>query len=73
MPHRLDPRRIEILDRDVLSILRRKTPAERIAMGVDCDRTARQLLAARLSEWHPEWSPTRLAAEVSRRLQRGSV
>ncbi|MET0516626.1 MAG: hypothetical protein ABW047_15015, partial [Nitrospiraceae bacterium] len=36
-------------------ILRRKTPAERLAIGFGLWRSARKLLRGQLASLHPEW------------------
>jgi hypothetical protein len=71
--NRLDPRRIEVLDDAMVVVLRRKTPAERLAIGFGLWRSARKLLRGQLASLHPEWDAQRLAQEVARRLSHGAV
>lgn len=59
---------IESLDDRVIEIVRRKTPAERIAMILDANNTARSLAAAGIRHCHPDWDERRLQAEVARRM-----
>jgi hypothetical protein len=70
-PWRLDDEQIEVVDDAVAEVLRRKTPAERVAMIGGMNRLARQLLAAQVRWRHPEWSQDQVAAGVARRLARG--
>lgn len=70
---RLDPRRIEVVDEAMAEILRRKTPAERLAIGFGLWRSARKLLRGQLASLHPEWDVQRLEREVARRLSHGVV
>ena len=64
----LDWRRIEVVDEAMAEVLRRKTPAERIAIGFGLWRSARMMLRAQLAEKHREWDETKLNREVARRL-----
>ena len=69
----IDVRRIEVLDDAMAEVLRRKTPAERLAIGFGLWRSARKLLRGQLASLHPEWDGERLAREVARRLSHGAV
>ena len=68
-----DWRRIEVVDEAMAEVLRRKTPAERIAIGFGLSRSARMMLQAQLAERHPEWDRQRVDREVARRLSHGAV
>lgn len=69
----MDSRRIEVMDETMAEVLRRKTPAERLAIGFGLWRSARTLLRGQLSSLHPEWDVQRLDREVARRLSHGAV
>lgn len=69
----LDPRRIEVMDDAMAEILRRKTPAERLAIGFGLWRSAQKILRGQLASLHPEWDGQRLEREVARRLSHGIV
>ena len=68
----MDAGQIEVVDEAVAAILRRKTPAERIALTADAHRTARALLTARVRSLHPDWADEQVQREVARRLTRGA-
>lgn len=68
-----DLRRIEVIDDAMAEVLRRKTPAERLAIGFGLWRSAQKLLRGQLASLHPEWDEQRLVHEVARRLSRGAV
>ena len=72
MKWRLDDGQIEVLDDAVAEVLRRKTPAERVAMISDCHRTMRLLIEGHLRTRHPAWDKARISAEVARRMMRGT-
>jgi hypothetical protein len=72
IPWRLDLGQIEVVDEMVAAILRRKTPAERIAMAAASHRTARAMLTARLRAQNADWTDERVEEEVARRMSRGS-
>jgi len=59
---------IEIVDDRIAALLRRKTPAERIAMILDANDTARSMAAAGIRHRYPEWDEHQLQAEVARRM-----
>jgi Rv0078B-related antitoxin len=69
---RLDLGQIEVVDEAVAAVLRRKTPAERIAMAAAAHRTAREMLTAQISAKHPDWTDEDVQREVARRLTRGA-
>jgi hypothetical protein len=69
----LDWRRIEVVDPDMAAVLRKKTPAEKIAMVGAAHRTARMLIEASVRRQHPDWDATTIAREVARRLLRGTT
>ena len=72
MKWRLDPGQIEVVDDAVAEILHRKTPAERVAMISTCHRTMRLLIEGHLRTRHPDWTDEQIAAEVARRMTRGT-
>jgi len=69
---RLDPGQIEVVDDQVAAALKRKTPAERLAMVFEANRTMRALIAGHLHSTHPEWDEDQVQAEVARRMLHGS-
>jgi len=71
--HNRDWRRIEVMDEAMAQVLRRKTPAERIAIGFGLWRSAQKILRGQLASLHPEWDARRLEREVVRRLSHGAV
>ena len=70
---KIDPRRIEILDEAVVEVLRRKTPAERVALGLEAERTMRLMLEMHLRSEHPDWNDEQIAQEIARRRRLGST
>lgn len=60
--------RIEVIDRTYAAVLAAKSPAERVAMADGLHRAARQMLAARVAQLHPEWNDEQRHREVLRRL-----
>ena len=70
---RLDFGQIEVVDEAMAEVLRRKTPAERIAIGFALWTSARHMLTQHLKTSHPEWSEKHLQEEVAKRLSHGIV
>ena len=63
-----DPRRIEVMDDAMAEVMRGKTPAERVAMIFDANRTMRLLIEGPLRQRHPEWTDEQIQREVARRM-----
>ena len=72
MKWRLDDGQIEVLDEAMADVLRRKTPAEIIAMIGAAHRTARHLLAVGVRQQYPQWNEQQVESEVRRRLLGGT-
>jgi Rv0078B-related antitoxin len=60
---------VEIIDPMVADILRKKSPAERLAMAFDMWDLALGMIRANLQREHPEWTAAELQREVARRIQ----
>jgi hypothetical protein len=63
----------EVMDDTMAEVLRRKTPAERLAIGMGMWTYARDLLRAVLRGQHPDWTDEQINREVARRLSHGAV
>lgn len=72
MKWRLDKGQIEVVDDALAEVLRRKTPAERVAMVSSANRTMRLLIEGHLRTRYPDWDDARIAREVARRMTRGT-
>jgi hypothetical protein len=64
---------MEILDDAMAEILRRKTPAERLAIANGMWRFARDMLRANLAREHPDWTDDVINCTVAKRLSHGAV
>jgi len=62
----------QVVDDDVAEVLRRKTPAERVAMISAAHRTMRLLIEGAIRSECPDWSDERVRAAVARRMTRGA-
>ena len=69
----IDPSKIELLDDATVAILRAKTPAERLAMAFECNRTTRLLIADQLRMQHPDWTDGQIQSDVARRMLVGQL
>jgi hypothetical protein len=67
----LDPTKIEVLDDQMAEIYRRKTPAERQAIGHAMWRHARKTIEASVRWQYPEWDDKLVREELNRRLLGG--
>ena len=61
-----DPIRFEVVDDAVASVLRDKTPAQRVEMAFRAEAFARTLAAAGARSRHPAWNDEEIAREVAR-------
>ena len=69
----IDYRRIEMLEPDVVEMLRGKTAAERVEMVFDAEKTLRMMLEAHLKWRHPNWTVEQVHHEIARRWRRASA
>jgi len=63
---------VELLDEQIVEALRRKTPAERVAMVFAANRTMRLRLEGHLRSCHPDWDDQTVMREIARRMSRGA-
>ena len=66
------PNKLEVIDDDLAEVLRTKSPAEKIQMIGDANRTARLLAAAGVRFQHPDWNDSQVHTEVLRRVCGGT-
>jgi hypothetical protein len=66
----LDPRRIELLDPEVVAMLKAKSPAEKMEMAFEVQKLARGVLLSRIRSQHPEWTPLEIDEAVAQRMNR---
>ncbi len=59
---------IEIVSDDMVEILRRKTPQERLRMVHDMWNTARKRIYHSLRGQHPDWGHEQVMGEASKRM-----
>jgi hypothetical protein len=71
MTPELDEYRVERMDEAMVTMLRTKTAAERLAIAFDCNRTMRLRLEGHIRTYHPDWNDAQVAAAVARRMSRG--
>ncbi len=64
---------VEVIDEQMVEILRQKTIAEKIAMVGAAHRTARNLIRCGVKMQHPEWTEQDVHDEVLRRLLNGTT
>ncbi len=64
----LDLSRMEVPDDAVVEVLRRLTPAERLAIANRMWVSARQALLSMLRAEHPDWTDQQVQQEVVRRM-----
>jgi hypothetical protein len=59
------------MDEAVAEIMRKKTPAQRLAIAFDMWDFAHEMIQANLRREHPEWSADEVQAEAARRIGLG--
>ena len=70
---RLDEGQIEVVDDVMAGVLRSKTAAQRIQIGFNLWKSARDMLLSHLRNSNPEWDAARLNREVAKRMSHGTV
>ena len=68
-----NPSKWEMVDDAMAAILRRKTPAQRLAMVFDMADFVRTMIATNMAVEHPDWDPGRVQRETVRRVSHGAV
>ena len=63
---------IEMIDDDMVEIMRSKTIAQKMAILNDMHRTARKLVRCGVMMQHADWTLDQVELEVSQRLLHGS-
>lgn len=58
---------VELADEDIIEVLRKQTPEQRLAAAAKHSRYLRRALRSQLESLHPEWSEERLRKELRRR------
>ena len=61
------------MDDAIAEILRRKTPAERLAMGFAANRTLRLVIEGAIRSDHPNWNVSAVKAAVAKRVLVGTT
>jgi Rv0078B-related antitoxin len=69
---RILPKTVEVVDLEMVRILRTKTEAERLAIAWGMWRSARDMIRNLLRAEHPNWSETEVQREAARRLASGN-
>ncbi len=70
---RLDPGNIEVMDDQMVQVLKNKTPQERIMIACNMWSSAKKMLTNYLRSQHSDWSEKEIQQEVARRLSHGIV
>ena len=68
MGDHFDLRRMEVLDDEMVAVLRNKIAVERVAMVFDANRTMRLILEGHFRDRQPDWDDHRIQAAIARRL-----
>ncbi len=64
---------VDVVDDAMAAILRRKTPAERLAIAFRLWTFAQNMVRETLRGEHPDWDEAELARHVARRMSHGAV
>lgn len=64
---------VEVMDAQMVEVLRNKTPQERMQMAMGMWKSARVLIRGAVSQEHPDWSIAEVNREIARRISHGVV
>lgn len=73
MDQPIAPHRIELLDPEVVAMLKTKTPVQRLEIAFAMQRIARAVLFSRIRSQHSSWTDEEIDAAVSKRMSRGEL
>ena len=73
MDQPIPPHRIELLDREVVAMLKAKTPVQRLEIAFAMQRFARAVLFSRIRSQHPNWTEEEIDVAVAKRMSRGEL
>jgi len=63
---------VEVIDDDMVTVLRGKTGAERLRIASGMCASARRMLTSHLRAEHPDWPDARIIREAAQRLSHGA-
>jgi hypothetical protein len=66
-------RKPEVMDDEMVRVLRGMTGAERLKIADGMFSSARRMIASHLAAEHPDWDQERIERETSRRISHGAV
>jgi len=64
---------VEVMDPMVVEIMRKKKPAERLAISFGMWENARVMIRGTLEQNYPDWSEEQVNQELVRRISHGEV
>ena len=64
---------IDMISDEMVTVLRQKTGAERLAIASRLFSSARRMLLNHLRARHPEWNEQQIEREAAKRLSHGAV
>lgn len=64
---------IELIDDQMVDVLRRKTGAERLRIASGMYASARRMLMSHLRAENPDWRQDQIVREAARRLSHGAL
>ena len=69
----IDKRNIEVLDDQMIEVLKTKNPQQRLAIAFNMWSSAKKQLTNYLQGLHPDWDDKKIQQEVVRRLSHGAI
>jgi hypothetical protein len=64
---------VEVLDPEIVRVLRDKTPSERLVQAFRIWESARAVVQGGVRQQHPDWNEERILRETARRLSHGAT
>jgi hypothetical protein len=64
---------VEVIDPEVVRVLREKTASERLDQALRIWESARAIVQGGVRQQHPDWDGDRLLRETARRLSQGAT
>jgi hypothetical protein len=64
---------VEVIDPEVVRVLREKTASERLDQALRIWESARAIVQGGVRQQHPDWDEARILRETARRLSQGAT
>ncbi|OGF68032.1 MAG: hypothetical protein A2Y62_19350 [Candidatus Fischerbacteria bacterium RBG_13_37_8] len=69
---KIEERNFELISDEIVQVLKKKSPAERMEIAFDICKTVQTILENHIRFLHPKWTNQEIKKELARRISGGS-